>query len=692
MKLFDKCVALAVKYRHFLILSALLATLLVVAGWVYMDNIRAAMDYTTYEWVSDSADVCSEPIDFESEFRQSFTTSDPVHGGGFVFCTYETVIYGTVTLALQDQDGNTLASTSLPAHELYDNTFQQMVFDTPVTPDGETTYDFVVTFAPNHDMLYLSPELEYYSLGIWVSDAPADSLSPYVLNGEIADTCASFAIVTNRGGSAILYAYLACVALAAAMILVGYWLVFLHKAPLHVVFIFFALTLGVLYMALIPPYVGTDEEKHIHTAYALSNTLMGIENDTSVSLRASDNVTFDKADSLDVFSYQLAITELFGQCEDSTIISTDHEIVYTEPLYLHLHTALAITLARLLGFNYITLIFFGRMMNLLVYTAITALAIYLMPRFGRMLCVVGLLPMSLQLAATFNYDALILATAFLYIALILKTRETEGDFSYKQLIPVAVLGLLLAPMKKLYVFVCLFCCILPLKRCPKQIQKWFWKAVLLGVVGCLCMVPYLCNALYISPYYLQMASVMDIPAVNPLNIDYSEVLFWNAPYLLTHLSGAIKMVLRTIQENTGLYLVQMVGGKLGEYILRDFSIWTPLIGVCYGALFFSVVPTEDEKPLLGLPQKCWTAVIVLVTTAVLLLVCLTWTSLRDSTIWGFQGRYLIPILPLALLVIQPSGLVLKRNIERSIIFTVAIGNLIAVASVYQQVLSVWFND
>ncbi len=524
-------------------------------------------------------------------------------------------------------------------------------------------------------------------LGLWVSEEPSDTVSPYTLNGVTAETPASFAIVTNVAGSFITKAFLACVIFAAITLTLGYCMIFIWKVKLHWLFVYFALTLGVLYMALIPPYVAPDEQTHIHTAYALSNDILGIENDIYVSLRASDDVMLDRADVMDVFTYKTVAENLFGQCEDSTMVSTDNSIVYTEPFYIYLPTALGLTIARLMGFNYITLIFFGRVMNLLFYTAIIAYAIYLMPRFKRILCVVALLPMSLQLAAAFNYDAIVLATAFLYLALVLKTLLREGDFSWKQLLLVALLGLLLAPMKKLYVFLCLFCCILSLRRCPKLVQKWFWRVVLLGFIALLCLIPTILDLLWISKDSLEVASMIYLPDANPYNMDYTENYYWTVPYILTHLTGAIKLIFRTIQDNTGLYLIQLVGGKAGEYILRDLPIWTPLVGVLYGCLFLSAVPTTEEEPLLSLPQKCWTALLLLATLAGLVFVCLTWTPLRNDTIWGLQGRYLLPTLPFALLVFQTKGITLQSNIERPLLLTIVCSNVIAMASVFIQILA-----
>lgn len=684
MKLFDKCVALIVKCRHFLIVGALLCGLLIISGWAYVDNIREATDNTTYAWVVDNAQSVTEPIAVGSSFRQSFTTSEPVFGAGFFFTTYNEVCYGTLIYLLEDENGTVVASGAMLGIDLYDNIFQQLPFPDGIYPDGETTYTFVVQFFPDAD--------KDSTLGVWVSDVAIEGIDNYELNGETADTCASFALVTNYAGDFIVPIFFACVAFAAFTLVAGYWLLFIRKAKLHHLFIFFSLTLGLLYMALIPAYVAPDEETHIHTAYALSNTMLGIENEGIVSLRASDDITLDKADTMDIFSYQTIAQNLFGQCEDTTMVATDYTIVYTEPFYLYLPTAIGMTIGRLFNFNYITLIYFARVMNLLTYTALVAIGIYHLPRFKRVLCVVALLPMPLMLASSVNYDAIVIATAFLYTAIVLKTVQCEADFSWKQILTVGILALLLAPMKKLYIFLCLLCFIFPLRKCPKLIRKTFWYVIGAGFLVFIFLIPTILERLYITEYFLHMASVSDVPEFNPLNIDYTAQYLWLPPYILTHLNDALKLILRTIQENTGLYLVQLIGGKAGEYILLDLPIWTPLIFVFYAALFISTVPTpEEDAPLLSLPQKCWSSLLVLATIAGLTIVCLTWSSWFDTTIWGLQGRYLLPILPLTLFIFQSKVMIVRQNIERHLLLILFCSNIIAIVSVFQQIMDFAYN-
>jgi hypothetical protein len=80
----------------------------------------------------------------------------------------------------------------------------------------------------------------------------------------------------------------------------------------------------------------------------------------------------------------------------------------------------AVGVLRLFGAPLPLIFFGGRLFGLAVYLALAALAIRLAPRGKGLLFVIALLPMSLQSAATYNADALLLAASLLVVALTLR--------------------------------------------------------------------------------------------------------------------------------------------------------------------------------------------------------------------------------------------------------------------------------
>ena len=67
------------------------------------------------------------------------------------------------------------------------------------------------------------------------------------------------------------------------------------------------------------------------------------------------------------------------------------------------------------------------------------------------------------------------------------------------------------------------------------------------------------------------------------------------------------------------------------------------------------VPAQDV-PVPGLPQgryRVWCALAALLCAALAFAGCLVWTPTYYQTVYGFQGRYLLPVLPLFLLTCLP---------------------------------------
>jgi uncharacterized membrane protein len=678
MKLWDRIRDFAKKSRTFWILGALILGLLGMSGWIYLHNVRGAADEILVKRINEDYSAVTDAIAPGSEVRQPFRTRSPIYGGSFIFTTYAANCHGTVTVELQDTAGNVLASGSMNTLELLDNTYQDIVFDHPVFPEAASDYVYVIRFSPSGE--------GDGRLGLWRSEGPVAGLSPMSFNGVPQKTTLGFSIVTNRVGGWIVKAYWGIAAFAIAAVALGYLLLFVWKAKLPVVFAYFAITVGFLFMLVMPPYVAPDEDTHIHSSYALSNQMLGVPSDVRIWMRGGDAVKLDRADEVDAFSYQTYADELFGQCEDRALIPTEYiaaEVFFVQ----YLPSALMITACRLLNFNYVTMIFFGRLANLIVYTLLMALAIHIMPRYKRILAAVGLLPMCLHLAASFNYDAMLIGVACIFFALVLYYAYEKPRLRWRDLLLLALVIVLLAPMKMLYVLLIPFCFIIPAKKCPGKVKYLVGALLVLGVVFCIIFAPYILRYIGVSRESLAAAAQKVVPKVNPLNIDYLVYDFWDLSYILTHLTGAVKLFCNAVQQNTMLYLVQLVGGELGEPILNDLMVWQPAVAGLWGVLILSVVPVRGEKLMLTRRAKAWSALVLLAVFGALLLVVYGWTPMREDILWGMQGRYWLPCLPLALLLFQNRALRLEKDATRPLLCAEAYLDVISIASVFQAILS-----
>lgn len=665
------------KIKHIWIPAALLLALCLAAGWAWLNDVRPAAGNILLERVNEDYTVTTEPLQAGDALCQPFTAPGDIYGGSFVFTIYNEVCYGTLTLEVQDESGTVLASKTVDTTTLLDNTYRDIVFDSAVPAQKGGHYAYVLRF---------SPGAQGGRLGLWASAGAVAGQESAALNGTALGQTLGFSIVTNRVGGWLKAAYAGFVLFAAAGLILGWWLLFIKKAGLIPCFVYFSLVLGILFVFVMPPYIAPDEEIHIHTAYHYSNVLMGISDGDGLMMRAVDTGTFDHSDTVSAFSYQTAARDAFGRCSDASLQKTDYTT--TGSFFLqYLPAALGVTLARLLGFNYVTLIWFGRLFSLLAYTALMALAIRIMPQYKRILACIGLLPMCLHLAASFNYDAMLIAAACIFTALVLHDAVEKESLRWRDLALLAAAAVLLAPMKMLYVLLVGICLIIPAKKCPGRARWLVLGLVVLAVGFFVCFSGYILTYVGLSRGALAAAAAKAVPQVNPDNVSYVETDFWNLAYVLTHLSGTFKLLAGTVQQNTALYFTQLVGGELGEPILNDLLAWTPAVWGLWLVLAGSAVPSGEEKPLLGRGAKSWCALVLLGLGGALLIVTLGWTPLRSTTLWGMQGRYWLPCLPLTLLVFQGDGLRLKRDITGGLLTAEYCLGLLTALSVFQCILA-----
>lgn len=137
-------------------------------------------------------------------------------------------------------------------------------------------------------------------------------------------------------------------------------------------------------------------------------------------------------------------------------------------------------------------------------------------------------------------------------------------------------------------------------------------------------------------------------------------------YICRNIPATVKLLLRTLPEQGALWLQGLLGTTLGEPIVYRIDVsWLLGVGLLL-AVLAAALPRQDEPVLLGRRSKAGTAGICLCVVLAVLAAALNWTPINYQTIFGLQGRYLLPILPLALLLVKSSKkLALRRDASRA---------------------------
>ena len=163
----------------------------------------------------------------------------------------------------------------------------------------------------------------------------------------------------------------------------------------------------------------------------------------------------------------------------------------------------------------------------------------------------------------------------------------------------------------------------------------------------------------------RMGGGLDPDQLLMTNPNGDSIWTFSLGYICRNLPATAKLLLRTIPEQGALWLQGVLGTTLGEPIVYRLDVsWLLGIGLVL-ALLAAALPVQGEQPPLGRHAAWGTAGIILCVVAASLVVALNWTPINYQTLFGLQGRYWLPVLPLALVLCKRAGNVsLRRNASR----------------------------
>lgn len=265
----------------------------------------------------------------------------------------------------------------------------------------------------------------------------------------------------------------------------------------------------------------------------------------------------------------------------------------------------------------------GRIFNLLTYIVIMSLAIAIIPRAKWLIAVFGLLPASLFLASSLSSDALNIAWATLFIAYVFRLYEQRSKISKKQTALVFILGMGFFVLKVAYAPL-----ILMLLALKKPVIATKRKIILLTSIAVLGAAIYLVW----NSHWSVLSSIVDVQT--------------NKQFIIDHVIKAAIGVFANILYI--FYLPYSLAQTTRENAYIAIAIIAVVIMYFYGKVF------EKPKNIAGVWQHYGIVIMSIVAATVSLALTyaalmLTWTDTREvgfMEIDGFQGRYVLPLLPL----------------------------------------------
>jgi uncharacterized membrane protein len=285
---------------------------------------------------------------------------------------------------------------------------------------------------------------------------------------------------------------------------------------------------------------------------------------------------------------------------------------YTPLAYIP-QTAVAL-LARATGMKPFHEVYLGRIVNLLTALAVIALAMNIAPRYSTLILATALLPMTLYELASWSVDATTIALGLLFCAFMLEPPEPTPRMAAA----VAATALLLSLSKPAYFLVALLALFRPT---PRRIAV---AAIAATAVGIPIAMAYANYAWYNARpgFVVDPDAQLRCIAAEPLR--FAKVL-WN-----------------DLRGNAASYGEQLIGrfGWLDVYLPKAIVALEAFLLVACGL---------TAAPALGSRRRIAAITIVVCTFfGIVLSQYLTWSVVCAEWVDGVQGRYFLPILPIAL--------------------------------------------
>lgn len=406
-------------------------------------------------------------------------------------------------------------------------------------------------------------------------------------------------------------------------------------------FLLIGYVFGFLLIYSNPPFQSNDEDRHFYNAYLLSTgQITPVQNKNQVGGYLPKNL-YAVSDMYQGIPFSTGAKINYKMLKELSAVPLNKEAqeFYDNSSYRinpvsYFPFIIGIKAAALINSNPIHLLWGARIAGLLTFLLIVFFAIKIIPVHKWVLFAVALSPMTIYQATSVSYDVLCLSLSFLIIALALKYAFMESKLRAGDIALYCLAVLLQSSTKSGYFLVPLFFLVVPLKNIGSV--KRLMVAVTCIVAA--CFLPSLLWNSYLSSLHLGCGK----PVIN-------DFLYGTAEQTKVILSAPFAFV-------SNLFLNSIVQGKdwiigaLGRFGYA-YAKMNHTVLFFHGLALIVISVLDSSKTLVfSCLQKVVTAIAAIGTIVIIIAGFLFISPVGANMIFGLQGRYFIPILPLLLLL------------------------------------------
>lgn len=580
-------------------------------------------------------------------------------------------------LAVQSKDGSVVESVK--AHVLLvDGMTKEPIFDDDVVVENVTgaTHLNIIFDKKIEDSQDMYMEMwvtfsEECSNRIWVQGT-ADPRYEYLecqLNRESIPQAIGLEQYVVFGHF-ILNLYKIFVAVISVFVAVFYWLAVIKRSKLEHLYLIAVLVLGLLFSFIMIPFSVPDESMHASSIYRITNDLMGIEetqNPDTIYKRHDDAAIYLNNDA-NLNQYYVVYSNLFKMAENEELYETGYRDTGVTG-FMYAPAVLGIVIGRLVGMGPVMMYMFARVLMLVFYALMTTWAVKKLP-FGKLaMCIIGILPMSLQQAASLSYDCVVHSITLLFTAFCFALAYSGGKIKKKDVIITALLGFLLIFAKSgAYLPLVALLALIPAWKVGSVRKKWLSISVFVVILAAVF--------LFNSVGLIGRAGGGEI-------VSDGSIQYYSISYFLQNPKAILSVGMATLVNQGSYYISTMIGQRLGflNIILDDSIVFVFLL-----LLGVSLLKQEDEPMYLTVKDKSFMGLSIVCSVAMVLASMLFFiTPLGSGIILGVQGRYFIPILWITLMMFRNRAIVWKKDRSHLIILVAVLMNVLVFANIIREI-------
>ena len=426
------------------------------------------------------------------------------------------------------------------------------------------------------------------------------------------------------------------------------------QAKPETLFLCIAVPIGIIFISFLNVNTVHDGSTHLTNVYKYSNIILGkADRDSQEYVYLSPDETELRKETDNFYVLLERINHKAGE-------GTDWQPYYeerptnNESILEYFPGAFGMTLGRMLQLSAMSALLVAKLFCLAFYIAICYLAIRTTPFLKGGFATAAFLPMNLYQAAGITYDAVTTPAAYLVFALILKGRQEK--LSKREWYTLFLFSMILGSCKGgTYI---------PILLLMIFIQSEFNGGIKNKIKACLVSW-ILAGGTLIYTYRSEFKNFFfqyEPDEIEQLTqaAEAAGEISWavkdqvlipklSLGYLFTNPFDFVKMFIRTIFEKADYYLGSMVGNRMAW---TDAEIGWAVISVFLILLAFSIVWKEAEQVKdISVKERLTAGLLLLCEVVGFHAIMLVETRIGQITIFGVQGRYFLPLIPIGLFLL-----------------------------------------